>query len=209
MTGAIVLEHPLLHQHLTRLRDRATPPGAFRALLADAASLMAVEVTRDLPVAEVEVQTPLAPARGVRLAGPPPALVAVMRAGLVMAEGFLRVLPEAAVGHLGLYRDEETLRPVPYYEKLPPHLERRRTYVLDPMLATGGSAAEAVRRVLRAGARDVRLVCLLAAPEGLERVRREHPGVPVYAAAVDRHLDARGFIVPGLGDAGDRAFGTG
>lgn len=203
-----VLDHPLLQHHLARLRDRATPPPEFRALLTEAACLMAVEVTRDLPTVEVTVQTPLAPARGRRLAEPAPALVAVMRAGLVMAEGFLRILPEAVVGHLGLYRDEETLRPVPYYEKLPPALDRRRAYVLDPMLATGGSAAEAVARVKRAGAHDVRLVCLLAAPEGLQRLRRDHPDVPVYAAAVDERLNERGFIVPGLGDAGDRSFGT-
>lgn len=203
-----MLEHPVLHDLLARLRARSTGPAEFRRLLVDAAWIMAVEVTRDLPTEEAVVETPLAPARGRRLAGPPPALVAVLRAGLVMAEGFLRLLPEAAVGHVGIYRDEETLEPVRYYEKLPPDLERRRVFVLDPMLATGGSSSAAVSRVKRAGARQLRLACLIAAPEGLARLRAEHPDVPVYAAAVDERLDARGFIVPGLGDAGDRAFGT-
>lgn len=203
-----VLDHPLLQDRLARLRDRATGPAEFRRLLLEAAWLMAVDVTRDLPSVEVTVQTPLAPARARQLADPPPALVAVLRAGLVLAEGFLRLLPEAAVGHVGLYRDEETLRPVPYYEKLPPDLDARRVLVLDPMLATGGSACEAVARVKRAGARDVRVVCLLAAPEGLQRLHALHPDVPVYTAAVDERLNERGFIVPGLGDAGDRSFGT-
>ena len=203
----IVVEHAVLADRLTVLRDRDTSHGAFRQALYEAAAIMAVEVARQLPVREVEVQTPLEATRGMRLRDEV-AVVPVLRAGLGMVEGFLRLLPDARVGHIGLYRDEEALEPVEYFERLPPRLPDARVYVLDPMLATGGSAVRALDHLKRAGARELQLVCLVAAREGLEAVGSAHPEVPVWTAAVDRELDQQAYIRPGLGDAGDRVFGT-
>jgi len=202
-----LVEHPVLADRLTVLRDRETPHGAFRQALFDAAAIMAVEVARELPVREVAIHTPLEATTGVRLRDEV-TVVPVLRAGLGMVEGFLRLLPDARVGHVGIYRDEEAHVPVDYYERLPPGLPSARVYVLDPMLATGGSAVHALRHLKRAGARQLELVCLVAAPPGIEAVGTEHPDVPIWTAAVDRELDENAYIRPGLGDAGDRVFGT-
>lgn len=202
-----VVEHPVLADRLSVLRDRHTPHGAFRQALFEAAAIMAVEVARALPVEEVEIETPLESTRGPRLSEEV-AVVPVLRAGLGMVEGFLRLVPDARVGHLGIYRDEEEHVPVHYYERLPPGLPQARVYVLDPMLATGGSAVEALHQLKRAGATQLELVCLVAAPEGIAAVEAEHPEVPIWTAAIDRGLDENAYIRPGLGDAGDRVFGT-
>jgi uracil phosphoribosyltransferase len=202
-----VVEHAVLADRLSVLRDRDTPHGEFRQALYEASAIMAVEVARQLPLKEVEIETPLETTHGRRL-GEEVAVVPVLRAGLGMVEGFLRLVPDARVGHVGIYRDEEEHVPVGYYERLPPGLPEARVYVLDPMLATGGSAVHALNHLKRAGARELELVCLVAAPEGLEAVAAEHPEVPVWTAAVDRGLDENAYIRPGLGDAGDRVFGT-
>jgi uracil phosphoribosyltransferase len=202
-----VVEHAVLADRLSVLRDRGTPHGEFRQALYEASAIMAVEVARQLPLKEVEIETPLESTRGRRL-DEEVAVVPVLRAGLGMVEGFLRLVPDARVGHVGIYRDEEEHVPVGYYERLPPGLPEARVYVLDPMLATGGSAVHALNHLKRAGAKELELVCLVAAPEGLEAVAAEHPEVPVWTAAVDRELDENAYIRPGLGDAGDRVFGT-
>jgi uracil phosphoribosyltransferase len=205
--GLTVVEHPVLADRLVVLRDRATLHGAFRRAMEEAAAIMAIEATRDLPTRDVTVDTPLEPASGDRLLGEV-AIVPVLRAGLGMVDGFLRLLPDARVGHLGMYRDEEDLAPVDYFERLPPGLAEAHVFVPDPMLATGGSAVHALNRLKEAGARRLRLICLVCAPEGVEAVRQAHPDVPIWTAALDRELDHNGFIRPGLGDAGDRVFGT-
>lgn len=197
----------MLADRISVLRDRDTPHGEFRQALYEASAIMAVEVARELPLREVSIETPLEPTRGRRL-GEEVAVIPVLRAGLGMVEGFLRLVPDARVGHVGIYRDEEEHVPVGYYERLPPGLPEARVYVLDPMLATGGSAVHALNHLKRAGAKELELVCLVAAPEGLEAVTAEHPEVPVWTAAVDRELDENAYIRPGLGDAGDRVFGT-
>jgi len=203
----IVVEHPVLADRLSVMRDRDTPPGEFRQALFEAAAIMAVEVARDLPVKQVDIETPLEPTRGLRLRDEV-AVVPVLRAGLGMVEGFLRLLPDARVGHVGIYRDEEEHVPIDYYERLPPRLPDARVYLLDPMLATGGSAVAALNHLKRAGARQLELVCLVSAPQGIEAVQTEHPDVTIWTAAVDRELDENAYIRPGLGDAGDRVFGT-
>ena len=197
----------MLADRLSVLRDRDTPHGDFRQALFEAAAIMAVEVARELPLKEVAIQTPLEATDGVRLRDEV-TVVPVLRAGLGMVEGFLRLLPDARVGHVGIYRDEEEHVPVDYYERLPPRPSGARVYVLDPMLATGGSAVHALHKLKRAGARQLELVCLVAAPQGIEAVQAEHPDVPIWTAAVDRELDENAYIRPGLGDAGDRVFGT-
>ncbi len=202
-----LVEHAVLADRLSLLRDRATSHGAFRQALYEAAAIMAVEVARELPLKDVEIQTPLETTRGTRLRDEV-AVVPVLRAGLGMVEGFLRLLPDARVGHVGIYRDEEEHVPVDYYERLPPGLPTAHVYVLDPMLATGGSAVHALHHLKRAGAERLELVCLVSAPEGIGAVQEEHPDVPIWTAAVDRELDANAYIRPGLGDAGDRVFGT-
>jgi uracil phosphoribosyltransferase len=206
MEGLRVVDHPVLSRAVTDLRAAGTSRAAFRAALAEASAMLAYEALRDIPTEEVQVQTPLEPATGCR---PGPVMViAVLRAGLGMVDGFLRLVPDAAVGHLGMRRNEETLQPEDYYESLPAGIERSTVFVVDPMLATGGSSSAALARLRRAGARDLRLVCLVAAPEGVSTVRAAHPEVPILAATLDRGLDERGYIRPGLGDAGDRLFGT-
>jgi uracil phosphoribosyltransferase len=202
-----LVEHPVLADRLSVLRDRGTPHGAFRQALFEAAAIMAVEVARELPVKEVEIETPLESTRGLRLREEV-TVVPVLRAGLGMVEGFLRLLPDARVGHLGIYRDEKEHVPIHYYERLPPGIRRARVYVLDPMLATGGSAVEALHQLKGAGANQPELVCLVAAPEGIAAVQRAHPEVPIWTSALDRELDENAYIRPGLGDAGDRVFGT-
>ena len=202
-----LVEHPVLADRLTVLRDRDTPHGTFRQALFEAAAIMAVEVARELPVREVEVHTPLELTSGMRMRDEV-AVVPVLRAGLGMVEGFLRLLPDARVGHVGIYRDEEDHVPIDYYERLPPRLPTSRVYVLDPMLATGGSAVHALAKLKRAGAVHLELVCLVSAPQGVKAVQDEHPDVRIWTAAVDRELDENAYIRPGLGDAGDRVFGT-
>src|SRR6201992_582707 len=202
-----VVEHPVLADRLSVMRDRETSHGDFRQALFEAAAIMAVEVARDLPVKEVEIETPLEATQGLRLRDEV-AVVPVLRAGLGMVEGFLRLLPDARVGHLGIQRDHEDPAPIDYYERLPPGLPDIPVYLLDPMLATGGSAVPALHHLKRAGARPLELLCLVAAPEGLAALEAEHEDVVVWTAAIDRELDANAYIRPGLGDAGDRVFGT-
>lgn len=202
-----VLQHPLILHKLSHLRRKGTPVKLFKELVDEIAMLLAYEVTRDLATEPVEVETPLETTTARRIKGKKLVVVPILRAGLGMVEGIVRLVPGARVGHVGLYRDEETLRPVEYYVKVPD--PRNRTFiVLDPMLATGGSAAAAVRLLKERGADDVRFMCLVAAPEGVRALAAAHPDVPVYAAALDRGLDENGYIRPGLGDAGDRLFGT-
>ena len=205
--GVTVVDHVLLRRLVSILRDRTTPHGNFRKTLDEAARILAYEAMRSLRPAEHPIETPLEPAEGVRLADPV-VIVAILRAGLGMVEGFLSLVPDARVGHLGMYRDEEALRPVGYYENVPPGVEEAEVFVVDPMLATGGSATQAIARLKRAGARRLRFVCLVAAPEGVRALREAHPEVPIVTAALDRQLDENGYIRPGLGDAGDRIFGT-
>ena len=190
------------------MRRKETSSSEFRSLLAEISMLLAYEVTRELPTHEVAAQTPLGPATIRLLDGKKIVLVSILRAGNGLLDGMLRILPSARVGHVGLYRDPATLQAVEYYFKVPHEMEERDAVVLDPMLATGNSAAAAVRRIKSARPRSIRFVCLLTCPEGLERFHREHPDVPVYTAAIDSHLNDHGYIVPGLGDAGDRLFGT-
>lgn len=203
-----VLDHPLIQHKVGHLRRKTTPKKLFKELVDEIAMLMAYEATRDLELEPVEVFTPLEPTTGHRLKGKKLVAVPILRAGLGMVEGIVRLIPGARVGHVGLFRDEETLEPVEYYFKIPSHPEDRTFFVLDPMLATGGSAVAAVQGLKDRGATQVHFMCLVAAPEGVERMLEAHPDVPVYAAALDRELDENGFILPGLGDAGDRLFGT-
>jgi uracil phosphoribosyltransferase len=207
MEGVTVVDHVLLRRLVSILRDRNTPHGVFRQTLDDAAMILAYEAMRQLRPDEYEVMTPLEEARGVRLADEV-VIVAILRAGLGLVDGFLRLVPDARVGHLGMYRDEEALRPVGYYENIPSGVEDAEVFVVDPMLATGGSSVQAIGRLKRAGARRVAFVCLVAAPEGVAALREAHPEVPILTAALDRELDGNGYIRPGLGDAGDRIFGT-
>jgi uracil phosphoribosyltransferase len=203
-----VLEHPLAHHKLTLMRDRKTSGSLFRALVEEIGLLLAVDATRALATEAVAIETPLERTQGRRLQPLDPVLVPVLRAGLGLLPSFQMLLPTAKVGHLGLYRDHDSLVPVPYYRNFPPLLEERPVFVLDPMLATGGSASEAVRQLKAAGARKITLVSVLAAPEGIQRLELDHPDLTVVTAAVDRQLNERGYILPGLGDAGDRIFGT-
>lgn len=206
--GVTVLDHPLLRHKLTLLRDRTTSTAQFRQMAREVSLLMAYEVLRDLPVENVDIETPLEPMRAERIPGKKLCLVSILRAGNGILEGMLDLVPSARVGHIGLYRDPATLRPVEYYLKLPSMMEERLVVLVDPMLATGNSAAAAADRLKLAGARSMKFVCLLAAPEGIATFTGAHPDVPVYTAAVDRGLDDHGYIRPGLGDAGDRFYGT-
>jgi uracil phosphoribosyltransferase len=205
--GVTVVDHVLLRRLLTILRDKETPHGVFRQTLDDAAMILAYEAMRGLRPSEHDVETPLETAQGVSLADEV-VIVAILRAGLGLVDGFLRLVPDARVGHLGMYRDEEALRPVGYYENIPAGVADAEVFVVDPMLATGGSATQAISRMKRAGARRIQFTCLVAAPEGVAALREAHPDVPITTAAVDRCLDGNGYIRPGLGDAGDRIFGT-
>jgi len=203
-----LISHPLVQHKLTILRDRETPTKIFKELVDEIAMLMAYEATSDLSVERVSVETPLERTSGARVAGKKLTLVPILRAGLGMVEGIYRLVPGARVGHIGLYRDHTTLEPVDYYFKVPGDAADRDFFVLDPMLATGGSAAAAIASLKRAGATRIRFLCLVAAPEGVRRVGAAHPDVPIYSASLDRALNDQGYILPGLGDAGDRLFGT-
>jgi len=208
MTDIRVIDHPLVQHKLTLLRKKQTSTIEFRRLLGELAALMAYEVTRDLPLREVAIETPVGPATGHAVDGKKVALVAVLRAGIGLLDGMLAVVPGARVGHIGLYRDEDTLHPVEYYFRMPRDLAARDVIVVDPMLATGNSAVAALDRVKAAKPRSLRFVCLVSCPEGLANLRAKHSDVPVFTAAIDRGLNEKGYIVPGLGDAGDRYFGT-
>lgn len=205
--GVIVFDHPLIQHKLTHLRDHTVTHRPFRALLYQIAGLMVYEITRELPARTIDVQTPLETTRGQRLAAKI-TVVPVLRAGLGMAEGIMEMMPEARIGHLGLVRNEKTLEPTVYLKRLPRDLDAGPVILVDPMLATGGSASQAVSILRDAGARDLRMICLVAAPEGIARMRKDHPDLTIYTAAVDRQLNEKGYIVPGLGDAGDRMYGT-
>ena len=203
-----VIDHPLIQHKLTLIRDIRTGTKDFRELLEENAMLMAYELTRDLPLEEIEVETPVVKCRARVLAGKKISVVPILRAGLGMVSGVLRLIPAAKVGHIGVYRDPQTLKPVEYYCKLPPDVSEREVIVIDPMLATGGSSVAAIDMLKRGGAKQIKLMCLVAAPEGVNVVNAAHPDVEIYAAAVDERLNDHGYIVPGLGDAGDRIFGT-
>ncbi len=208
MGEVFIFDHPLMKHKLTLLRDKDTGPKEFRELTNELAMLMAYEVTRDMPLEEVEIETPLTSTKSPRIAGKKIGVVPILRAGLGMLDGILQLMPAARVGHVGLYRDPETLEPVEYYCKLPPDTEERDLLVIDPMLATGGSATAAIDAIKSRGIRSLKFMCLVAAPEGIERVREDHEDIDIYTAAVDDHLDDHAYIVPGLGDAGDRLYGT-
>lgn len=203
-----VIDHPLIQHKLTLIRDIRTGTKDFRELLEEIAMLMAYELTRDLPLEEVEIETPVAKCKARVIPGKKISVVPILRAGLGMLNGVLRLIPAAKVGHIGVYRDPQTLKPVEYYCKLPPDVAEREVIVIDPMLATGGSSAAAIDMLKRGGARQIKLMCLVAAPEGIHVVNKAHPDVEIYTAAVDDCLNDHGYIVPGLGDAGDRIFGT-
>jgi uracil phosphoribosyltransferase len=209
MAGHVqVIGHPLVQHKLTLLRRKETSTSEFRALVAEISMLLAYEVTRDLPTQPAAIETPLARMSAPVLDGKKIVLVAILRAGTGILDGMLRILPSARVGHIGIYRDHTTLAAVEYYAKVPKVMRDRDAIVVDPMLATGNSAVAAVDRLKRASPRSIKFVCLVACPEGLRHFHARHPDVPVYTAAVDSHLDDHGYIVPGLGDAGDRLFGT-
>ena len=203
-----LVDHPLIQHKLTIMRDKNTSSKDFRQLLDEISMLMGYEVTRNLPLEDVEVETPICKATLKRLAGKKLAIVPILRAGLGMVDGLLRLVPSARVGHIGLYRDPDTHLPVEYYCKMPQGIDERLTIVVDPMLATGGSAADAITMVKEKGAKSVLLMCLVAAPEGVKKVQDAHPDVDIYCAALDEKLNDHAYIVPGLGDAGDRIFGT-
>ncbi|HUM14303.1 MAG TPA: uracil phosphoribosyltransferase [Candidatus Nitrosotalea sp.] len=208
MDDVVVIHHPLVQHKLGLMRKRETSASEFRSLLAEISMLLAYEVTRELPTHEVAAETPVAPTTIRLLDGKKIVLVSILRAGNGLLDGMLRILPSARVGHVGLYRDPATLEAVEYYFKVPHEMAERDVVVLDPMLATGNSAVAAVSRVKATRPRSIRFVCLLTCPEGLERFHAAHPDVPVYTASIDSHLNEHGYIVPGLGDAGDRLFGT-
>ena len=208
MSTVHVFDHPLIQHKLSIMRNKETGPKEFRELLTEISTLMAFEVTRDLPLKKVEVETPICKTETNMISGKKLAIVPILRAGLGMVDGIRSLVPTAKVGHIGLYRDPATLEPVEYYCKLPPDAEEREILLVDPMLATGGSAAAGIGFLKKRGCTNIKLVCLIAAPEGIARVQADHPDVDIYVAHVDEKLNDHGYIVPGLGDAGDRLFGT-
>ena len=203
-----ILDHPLLQHKLTILRDENTGVKDFRQVVSEIATLMCYEATRDLPMEDVEIKTPITTAKFMTIAGKKLAIVPVLRAGLGMVDGILTLIPSAKVGHIGLYRDPDTLEPVEYYCKMPTDIAEREVIILDPMLATGGSASAAIQFIKNYEVKHIKLMNIIAAPEGIERVHHDHPDVDIYCAALDEKLNDHGYIVPGLGDAGDRIFGT-
>ncbi len=208
MSQLYVMDHPLITHKLSIMRNKKTGSKDFRQLLEEIAMLMGYELTRDLPMEEVMIDTPLTRMKTKMLAGKKLAIVPILRAGLGMVDGLLSLIPVAKVGHIGLYRDPETHLPVEYYCKLPPDIDERIVILVDPMLATGGSAVDALTMLKKRGCKNIRFMCLVAAPEGVAKVQQAHPDVDIYAAALDDHLNEHAYIVPGLGDAGDRIFGT-
>jgi uracil phosphoribosyltransferase len=208
MSKVCVFDHPLIQHKLSILRDEKTSVKEFRELISEIAMLMCYESTRDLPLEEVDVQTPVAVAKCHRIAGKKLAVVPILRAGLGMVDGMVSMMPNVKVGHIGLFRDPETLKPVKYYFKMPADISERDVIVVDPMLATGGSASAAITFLKEAGAQHIKLMSVIGAPEGVARMQKDHPDVDIFIAALDDHLNEHGYIVPGLGDAGDRIFGT-
>ena len=208
MSKVCVFDHPLIQHKLSILRDEKTSVKEFRELISEIAMLMCYESTRDLPLEEVDVQTPVAVAKCHRIAGKKLAVVPILRAGLGMVDGMVSMMPNVKVGHIGLFRDPETLKPVKYYFKMPADISERDVIVVDPMLATGGSASAAISFLKEAGAQHIKLMSVIGAPEGVARMQKDHPDVDIFIAALDDHLNEHGYIVPGLGDAGDRIFGT-
>lgn len=208
MAEVIAVRHPLIQHKLTLMRKKATGTGEFRRLLREISLLLAYEITRDLPLTQESIETPLAAMQAPVLAGKSVVLVSILRAGNGLLDGMLDLMPSASVGHIGLYRDPKTLQPVEYYFKMPPHVEDRDMIVVDPMLATGNSASAAIKRLRDLHPRSIKFVCLLAAPEGIRCLQAANPEVPIYTAAIDERLNDKGYIVPGLGDAGDRLYGT-
>ncbi len=208
MSQVHLIDHPMVQHKLTIMRDKSTPSNIFRQLLYEISLLMGYEITRDFPMEDVEVETPLERATLKKIAGKKVAIVPILRAGLGMVDGLRDLIPVARVGFIGLYRDEETHKPVPYYCKLPKGVDKRLVILTDPMLATGGSACDAIDLVKQKGCQDIRLMCLVAAPEGIKMVQEKHPDVDIYVASIDRQLNENCYILPGLGDAGDRIFGT-
>ncbi|MEL6453149.1 MAG: uracil phosphoribosyltransferase [Cyanobacteria bacterium J06623_5] len=208
MTSTILIEHPLIQHKLTLMRQKETSTAKFRKLLEEIGMLLAYEVTRDLPLKKVSIETPLATMDAPMLIGKKLVLISIMRAGQGLLDGMLALMPSARIGHIGLYRDPNTFIPIEYYFKVPEDVQEREMLVVDPMVATGNSAIAAVHRLKETSPKSIKFVCLLAAPEGLQNFHEEHPDVPVFTAAIDDKLDGRGYILPGLGDAGDRMFGT-
>lgn len=208
MTKVSVMDHPLIQHKLGYIRDKNTSTKEFRELVDEVGMLMAYEITRELSLEDVEVETPIGPTIAKRLSGKKICLVPILRAGLGMTEGIHKLIPSARVGHIGLYRDPETLKAVEYYAKFPSDIEERDILVIDPMLATGASAIEAISAIKKRGATKIRFICLIAAPEGVKALEEAHPDVDIYIGALDEKLDENSYIIPGLGDAGDRLFGT-
>lgn len=208
MSKVVVMDHPLIQHKIGIIRREETGSKDFRTLVSEIAMLMCYEATRDLKLADVDIKTPICQTTAKELKGKKLAVVPILRAGLGMVDGMLTMIPAAKVGHIGLYRDPETLKPVEYYCKLPEDCANREVYVVDPMLATGGSSAAAIRLLKDKGVKNMRLMCIIAAPEGVKKMQEEHPDVDIYIGALDDHLNEHGYIVPGLGDAGDRIFGT-
>ena len=203
-----LVDHPLIQHKLTIMRDKHTSTKAFRELLNEISMLMGYEITRELPLEDVEIETPIQKATFKRLAGKKLAIVPILRAGLGMVDGLTQLMPSARIGHIGLYRDPDTHLPVEYYCKMPPDIDERLVVIVDPMLATGGSSSDAITMVKQRGAKNIVLMCLVSAPEGVAKVQADHPDVDIYSAALDERLNEHAYIVPGLGDAGDRIFGT-
>lgn len=208
MNNVTILDHPLIQHKVSMLRDKNTTTKDFRELVTEIAMLMGYEATRDLPLEQVNIETPIATAKVNMLAGKKVGIVPILRAGIGMVDGILRLVPFAKVGHIGLFRNEETLEPVEYYCKFPQDVEERDLIILDPMLATGGSASAAIKLAKKRNVKSIKLMCIIAAPEGIERITKDHPDVHIYCASLDEKLNENGYIVPGLGDAGDRIFGT-
>jgi uracil phosphoribosyltransferase len=208
MEGVTVVDHPLVQHKLTLIRDKKRSTKSFRELLNEIGTLLCYEVTRDLPLTDVQIETPVAPMTGKEIAGKKLVFAPILRAGLSFVEGMITLVPSARIAHIGLYRDPVTFDAVEYFFKAPVNLDERLVVVIDPMLATGNTAVAAIDRIKERGAKEIRFVCLLASPEGIERLRGHHPDVPIWTAAIDEKLDEHAYIVPGLGDAGDRAYGT-
>lgn len=208
MAKTVVMDHPLIQHKIGRIREKETGSKDFREIISEIAMLICYEATRDLKLTDVEIETPVCKATVKELKGKKLAVIPILRAGLGMVDGMLTLIPAAKVGHIGLYRDHETLEPVEYYCKLPEDCREREVFVVDPMLATGGSSSAAIRLLKNRGVKKIHFLCIIAAPEGVERMQREHPDVDLYIGAMDSHLNEHGYIVPGLGDAGDRIFGT-
>ena len=203
-----ILDHPLIQHKLTQIRQKETSTTQFRQMINEIGGLMVYEITRDLPLEQIEIQTPVATTKANVIAGKKMVVVPILRAGLGMVDGILQMIPSARIGHIGIFRDEETLQPVEYFAKFPDGLDQRDIFIVDPMLATGGSAIAAINSIKKRGAKNIKLVCLVGAPEGVKAVNEAHPDVTIYLASLDEKLNEKGYIVSGLGDAGDRIFGT-